>query len=114
MLLTRTVIILSIVSLFADIASEMLYPVIPLYLKEIGFSVLWIGLLEGIAEFTAGISKGYFGKSSDEKGVRLPFIKLGYFLSALSKPMLAVFTVKLWIFFARTLDRLGNGIRTAA
>ena len=59
---------------FADIASELLYPVIPVYLKEIGFSVFWIGLLEGVAGFTAGISKGYFGKLSDEKGVRLPFI----------------------------------------
>jgi len=113
-IITRTVLILSMVSLFADVASEMLYPVIPLYLQEIGFSVVWIGLLEGLAGFTAGISKGYFGKLSDEKGVRLPFVKTGYFFSALSKPMLAVASFKLWIFFARTLDRLGKGIRTAA
>jgi MFS family permease len=112
-IITRTVWILSIVSLFADIASEMLYPVIPVYLTEIGFTVFWIGLLEGLANFTAGISKGYFGKWSDEKGVRLPFVRLGYFLSAISKPMLAVFTLKLWIFFARALDRLGKGVRTA-
>lgn len=113
-IITRTVWILSLVSLFADVASEMLYPVIPLYLQEIGFSVAWIGLLEGVAGFTAGISKGYFGKLSDEKGLRLPFVKTGYFFSALSKPMLAVAAFKLWIFFARTLDRLGKGIRTAA
>lgn len=113
-IITRTVWILSLVSLFADVASEMLYPIIPLYLQEIGFSVVWIGLLEGVAGFTAGISKGYFGKLSDEKGLRLPFVKTGYFLSAISKPMLAVASFKLWIFFARTLDRLGKGIRTAA
>lgn len=113
-IITRTVWILSLVSLFADVASEMLYPVIPLYLQEIGFSVAWIGLLEGVAGFTAGISKGYFGKLSDEKGLRLPFVKTGYFFSALSKPMLAVAAFKLWIFFARTLDRLGKGVRTAA
>jgi MFS family permease len=113
-IINRTVIILSLVSLFADVASEMLYPVVPVYLKEIGFSVLLIGVLEGVANFTAGISKGYFGKRSDEKGVRLPFIRLGYFLSALSKPMLALFTYPLWIFFARTTDRLGKGLRTAA
>jgi MFS family permease len=113
-IITRTVWILSLVSLFADVASEMLYPVIPLYLQEIGFSVIWIGLLEGMAGFTAGISKGYFGKLSDEKGLRLPFVKTGYFLSAISKPMMAVASFKLWIFFARTLDRLGKGIRTAA
>lgn len=117
-IITRTVWILSMVSLFADVASEMLYPVIPLYLQQIGFSVFYIGLLEGLAGFTAGISKGYFGKRSDETGLRLPFVKTGYFLSALSKPLMAlpmaVGVLKLWIFFSRTIDRLGKGIRTAA
>ena len=113
-IITRTVLILSMVSLLADIASEMLYPVIPIYLKEIGFTVLWIGILEGVVNFTAGISKGYFGKLSDEKGVRLPFVKLGYLLSAISKPLMATFTYPLWIFFVRTVDRLGKGVRTAA
>jgi MFS family permease len=113
-IISRTVIILSVVSLFADIASEMLYPVMPVYLKEIGFSVLWIGVLEGFVNFTAGISKGYFGKLSDEKGVRLPFVKLGYLLSAVSKPLIAASVYPLWIFFVRIIDRLGKGIRTAA
>ena len=113
-IINRTVLILSLVSLFADVASEMLYPVVPVYLKEIGFSVFLIGILEGVANFTAGLSKGYFGKLSDEKGFRLPFIKWGYFLSAVSKPMLAAFTYPLWIFFSRTVDRLGKGLRTAA
>ena len=112
-IITRTVLILSLVSLFADVASEMLYPVIPVYLKEIGFTVFWIGLLEGLANFTAGISKGYFGKLSDQKGIRLPLVRTGYFLSAISKPMMALFVYPLWIFFSRTLDRLGKGIRTA-
>ena len=94
-------------------ASEMLYPVVPVYLKEIGFSVFLIGLLEGVAEFTAGLSKGYFGKQSDALGLRLPFVKGGYFLSALSKPMMGFFTLPLWIFLARTTDRLGKGLRTA-
>lgn len=113
-IITRTVVILSIVSLFADIASEMLYPIIPVYLKGIGFSVFWIGVLEGVVNFTAGISKGYFGKLSDEKGVRLPFVKLGYLLSALSKPLIGFFVAPVWIFFVRTLDRLGKGVRVAA
>lgn len=112
-IITRTVLILSLVSLFADIASEMLYPVIPVYLKEIGFTVFWIGLLEGLANFTAGISKGYFGKLSDQKGIRLPLVRTGYFFSAISKPMMALLVYPLWIFFSRTLDRLGKGIRTA-
>lgn len=113
-IINRTVLLLSLVSLFADVASEMLYPVIPIYLKEIGFTVLLIGILEGIANFTSALTKGYFGKRSDEKGLRLPFIKWGYLLSALSKPAMAAFTYPLWIFFARTTDRLGKGLRTAA
>jgi MFS family permease len=113
-IITRTVLILSFVSLFADVASEMLYPIIPVYLKNIGFSVFWIGILEGFVNFAAGISKGYFGKLSDEKGIRLPFVKLGYFLSAISKPLIGFFTTALWIFFVRTLDRLGKGVRVAA
>ncbi|GAA4320259.1 MFS transporter [Flaviaesturariibacter amylovorans] len=113
-IINRTVLLLSLVSLFADVASEMLYPVIPVYLREIGFSVFLIGVLEGIAGFTAGLTKGYFGKWSDETGKRLPFIKSGYFLSALSKPMMGFWALPLWVFFVRTLDRLGKGLRTAA
>ncbi len=111
---TRTVLIVSFVSLFTDIASEMLYPVMPVYLRSIGFSVLLIGILEGVAEATAGLSKGYFGNLSDVIRKRVPFVKAGYTLSAFSKPLLAVFTFPFWVFFARTLDRLGKGIRTGA
>jgi MFS family permease len=113
-LITRTVWTLSLVSLCTDISSEMLYPIMPVFLKSIGFSVMLIGLLEGLAEATAGLSKGYFGKLSDERRRRLPFVQFGYTLSAISKPLMAVTVYPLWIFFARTLDRLGKGIRTAA
>ena len=113
-IISRTVWVLSFASLFTDVASEMLYPVMPVYLKEIGFSILLIGILEGIAEATAGLSKGYFGRLSDVSDSRLPFIRLGYLLSAISKPMMAVFVFPLWIFFSRTIDRLGKGIRTGA
>lgn len=105
---------LSLVSLFTDMASEMLYPVMPVFLKHIGFSVLLIGILEGIAEAVAGLSKPFFGKWSDATGKRLPFVQLGYGFSAISKPMMALFFYPLWIFFARTVDRLGKGIRTGA
>jgi hypothetical protein len=112
--ITRTVWILSIVSLLTDTASEMLYPIMPLYLKTIGFSIVLIGILEGVAEATAGLSKGYFGKLSDISGKRVPFVQIGYAFSAISKPMMAVFIYPLWIFFARTIDRFGKGIRTGA
>ncbi|MBK7819032.1 MAG: MFS transporter [Sphingobacteriaceae bacterium] len=112
--ITKTVWTLSLVSLFTDTASEMLYPIMPIYLKTIGFSITLIGVLEGIAEATAGLSKGYFGKLSDNSGKRVPFVQIGYALSTISRPMMVIFIYPLWIFFARTLDRLGKGIRTGA
>ena len=112
--ITRTVWILSLVSLLTDTASEMLYPIMPIYLKSIGFSIVLIGVLEGFAEAIAGLSKGYFGKKSDNLGRRLPFVQIGYGLSAISKPMMALFIFPLWIFFARTIDRIGKGVRTGA
>jgi MFS family permease len=112
--ITRTVWVLSLVSLFTDTASEMLYPIMPIYLKSIGFSIVLIGILEGFAEATAGLSKGYFGKLSDVSRKRAPFVQIGYAFSAISKPMMAIFIYPLWIFFARTVDRFGKGIRTGA
>lgn len=112
--ITRTVLILSFVSLCTDVASEMVYPVMPVYLQSIGFSIVLIGVLEGLAEATAGLSKGYFGKLSDSMGRRVPFVQVGYALSSISKPMMAISTFPSWIFIARTIDRCGKGIRTGA
>ena len=107
-IISKTVWILSFVSLFADVASEMLYPVMPIYLKSIGFSIFLIGLLEGVAEATAGLSKGYFGKLSDVTGKRVPFVRMGYLLSALSKPLMAIFVFPVWI-FSPHIRSLGKG-----
>ena len=112
--LTKTIWVLSLVSLFTDTASEMLYPVMPVFLKHIGFSVVFIGVLEGVAEAVAGISKTWFGKWSDNSKKRLPFVQFGYALSAVSKPMMALFIFPFWIFLSRTIDRIGKGIRTGA
>lgn len=112
--ITKTVWLLSLVSLFTDIASEMLYPVMPLFLRDIGYSALFIGILEGLAEAVAGLTKSYFGKRSDALGKRLPFVQMGYGLSAVSKPLLVLLISPVWILFCRTLDRLGKGIRTGA
>lgn len=112
--ITSPIRLLSLVSLLAAMASEMLYPILPVYLRSAGFSVALIGLVEGLAEATAGLSKGYFGQLSDRRRQRLPFVRMGYGLSALSRPMMALLAVPAWILAARTLDRLGKGLRTAA
>src|SRR3990172_504484 len=105
---TRTIWTLSLVSLFNDISSEMLYPIMPIYLSSIGFTALWIGILEGVAEVVVGLSKGYFGKLSDEKGKRLPFIQLGYFISAIAKSILVLLPNVSWVLFSRSGDKLGK------
>lgn len=112
--LTRTILLLSFISLFTDVASEMLYPVMPVFLQSIGFSVFFIGLLEGFAEAIVGISKGYFGHLSDSLQKRAVFVQAGYGLSAIAKPLMIAWLTPLWVFFMRTLDRFGKGIRTSA
>jgi sugar phosphate permease len=86
--ITPTVIIVSLVSFFTDIASEMLYPIMPGYLQSIGYGVVAIGLLEGVAEAFAGISKVFFAHVSDVTGKRKIFLLFGYGISALAKPLI--------------------------
>ena len=113
MKISRVVLILSFVSLLADIASELLYPVMPVYLKSIGYSFIAIGLLEGLANLVAGIAKGYFGKLSDKRGERSVFVKTGYGFSAIGKGLLLFSSALPIIYLSRLTDRLGKGIRTA-
>lgn len=108
------VLVISFVSLFTDIASEMLYPVTPIFMSTIlGASMTIIGIMEGIAEVIAGFLKGYFGKISDNIRKRSIFVTIGYSLSAISKPLPGIFPNVPVVFSARILDRLGKGIRTA-
>jgi MFS family permease len=112
--LTSGVVFLSLISLFNDASSELLYPVLPIYLTTIGFTGLWIGIVEGIAEAAAGLSKGWFGKWSDVRGERLPFVRFGYAISSLAKPLIVLFPNVFWVLFMRVSDRFGKGIRTGA
>lgn len=116
--ITRNVVVLGLVSLFTDLATEMLYPVIPLFVVgTLGASPALLGLIEGLAE---GISSGLRwvgGLWSDHTGRRKPFIIAGYSLSALSKPAMGLAAYVLgWPLFllGRCCDRFGKSIRTAA
>ena len=110
---SRTVWILGFISLFADISSELLYPVLPVYLRQAGYSMLALGLLEGIANVIAGVSKGYFGHLSDVMQKRNVFVRWGYGLSAVGKMVMMGSPDLTRIYVARTTDRLGKGVRTA-
>jgi MFS family permease len=111
--LPRAVYVLGVVSLLMDVSSEMLYPIGPLYLVSLGASIAWIGVIEGVAEAIAGLSKGYFGALSDAVGRRRPFVSLGYALSAISKPIPALAASVGGVLGSRVLDRIGKGVRTA-
>jgi len=112
--LHRQVIVLGMVSLFTDIASEMLYPVTPIFLTAVlGSSMALVGVIEGIAEFIAALLKGYFGNLSDKVGKRSIFVTIGYGLSAISKPLPGIFQNIPIVFATRVTDRIGKGIRTA-
>ncbi|MFM2376786.1 MAG: hypothetical protein RLZZ165_1883, partial [Bacteroidota bacterium] len=112
--LTRTIWILSLVSLFADLASEMLHPVMPLFLAGIGMNAAGIGFLEGAAALLAGFGKAWFGSLSDQLQRRNLFIRLGYGLSAFAKPVMGLFPALWPVFTARLADRIGKGMRGGA
>jgi MFS family permease len=112
--ISKPVIILGLVSLFTDIASEMLYPVTPIFLTTvIGSSMAVVGVIEGIAEVTAGLLKGYFGNLSDKIAKRSIFVVIGYGVSALVKPLPGIIQNVPSVLFSRVSDRIGKGIRTA-
>jgi len=108
------IILLGITSLLTDISSEMLYPILPIYLVvRLGGSPAILGLIEGIAESSASLLKVFSGYFSDKLKRRLPFTIFGYTSSTVGKFFLYLSTNWLYFLGARTLDRFGKGIRTA-
>ena len=101
------------VSLLADIASEMVHSLLPVFLLGLGSSVALIGLIEGVAESTALRVMVFSGVLSDRFGRRKPFVVLGYAMGALSKPLFALAGSAGMVFGARLIDRVGKGIRGA-
>jgi MFS family permease len=110
---SRNVVVLSWVSFFQDAASEMLYPVLPLFLTGVlGASPAAVGLIEGLAEALSSILKGVSGQLADRMA-RRPLVALGYGLSSVSKGLIAIATGWPFVLFCRSLDRVGKGIRTS-
>lgn len=112
--LPRNVIFLSITSFFNDVASEMIYPIVPLFLTNVlGAPVTIVGVIEGIAEFIANFLKVFSGWISDVFQKRKPLTVIGYSISALSKFLLGLAYFWQVVLIARVADKLGKGIRTA-
>ena len=110
----KNVFVLGLVSFFNDVASEMIYPIVPIFLTSVlGVPVTVIGFIEGIAEGTASIGKFIFGYISDRVGKRKIFVVSGYSLGTISKVLIGLSYSWPFVLFARFIDRLGKGLRTA-
>src|SRR5512137_537338 len=106
---------LGIVSLLADLSSEIAYPLFPIFVTTVlGAPVALLGLIEGIAEATASITKYPFGQAADYTGRHKPFVLGGYGLAALGKLILALSFVWPLALTGRFVDRFGKGMRTAS
>lgn len=112
--ITRNVVLLGFVSLFTDLTSQMIFPVIPLYLTSVlGASAAVVGAVEGAAETTASLLKVVSGYWSDKIQKRKPFIFLGYGLSSITKPLFAFATFWPLVLGIRVIERIGKGVRGA-
>ncbi|MFU8796178.1 MAG: MFS transporter [Dehalococcoidia bacterium] len=112
--ITRNVLLLGLVSLFTDLSSQMVFPLIPLYLVTIlGTGASVIGIVEGAAETTASLIKVFSGYWSDRLKRRKPFVLIGYSLSALTKPLFALANTWPLVLAIRMVERVGKGIRSA-
>ncbi len=106
--------VLGFVSMLMDISSEMIHALLPIYLVTVlGTSALTVGVIEGIAEATASITKIFSGALSDWLGKRKALAALGYGLAALTKPIFPLAPSVGWLVTARFIDRIGKGIRGA-
>jgi MFS family permease len=109
----HAVIMLGIVSLFTDAASEMIYPLIPVYVAALGSGAILLGVIEGVAETTASILKLISGIISDKIGKRKILVLIGYSLSSFIRPLTGLVSSAWEIVIIRMFDRVGKGIRTA-
>jgi len=101
-------------SLFMDISSELIHSLLPVFMATVlGASMVTIGIVEGVAEATAAITKLFSGALSDYLGKRKLLVVLGYALAALTKPIFPLATSIGWVLTARFVDRIGKGIRGA-
>lgn len=108
------VIITGLASLFTDISSEMVYPLVPLYLTiRLGATPAIVGLIEGIAESIASLLKVFSGRISDKIGKRKPLMLGGYSASVIGKYLLYLSNSWAMVLGARVMDRFGKGVRTA-
>ena len=112
--LPQAVIALGLVSFFTDLSSEMIYPLLPVFLAGVlGAGAFSLGLIEGVAETTAAVLKVFSGIWSDRLQRRRPFILAGYGLSSLARPLIGLARAWPFVLLMRFADRVGKGLRSS-
>jgi MFS family permease len=111
--LQRNVVLLGVVSFFADVSSDMVMPLLPPFLVSLGAGAAFLGIIEGAAEATAALLKYLSGRWADRVRRLLPLAIAGYALAAIARPFLAVAHAPWQVLAVRNLDRVGKGLRTS-
>ena len=112
--MNRSVLLIGLVSLLNDAASEMIAPLMPIFLTvTLGGAPAWVGIIEGAADMAASLLKLYAGRLSDLTGRRKPWMVGGYLLVSITRPPLAFATAPWMVLALRVVDRVGKGVRTS-
>ncbi|HJV36491.1 MFS transporter [Geomonas sp.] len=112
--ITGNVLVLGLVSFFTDVSSEMIYPLLPVFLSSVlGAGPAFLGVIEGVAESTASLLKLLSGIVSDRVRARKRLVLFGYSLSAVMRPLIGAATSPLGVLLIRSCDRVGKGVRTS-
>jgi MFS family permease len=111
--LPLTVVALGLTSFFADVGSEMVFPLLPVFLGTLGASATFLGLVEGIADATASVLKLVSGYLADKASRRKPLVLFGYGIAAVVRPLVAAATMPWHVLLIRASDRVGKGTRSA-
>lgn len=111
--LPRAVIALGLTSFFADVGSEMVFPLLPVFIASLGASTAFLGLVEGLADATSSLLKLVSGYVADHVGKRKPLVVFGYGAAALVRPLVAIATAPWHVLAVRVTDRVGKGMRSA-
>ena len=111
--LSRNVVLLGVVSFFADVSSDMVMPLLPAFLVSLGAGAAFLGVIEGAAEATAALLKYLSGRWADKVRRLLPLAVVGYALAAVARPFLAIARAPWHVLAVRNVDRVGKGLRTS-
>lgn len=111
--LPSAVVALGVTSFFADVGSEMIFPLLPVFVASLGASTVFLGLVEGMAEATASLLKLASGYIADHSRRKKPLVLFGYGLAAAVRPLVALATAPWHVLAVRITDRIGKGVRSS-